>query len=381
MNKILVGASALALAAGTASAGGIERTTQSAMVLYEKGNHAELSFGFVSPSVTGTSRTLVADIDNVASSFWLPSAAIKMQFSDTLSAALIIDRPYGADIAYEDGNPMLGGTTAEASNTAITALLKYQFNPNFSAFGGLRHSQADGDIQLRGAAYGAVNGYDLNLKSNGAYGYVLGGAYERPDIALRVALTYNSKITHDFKTTESGPLVDPDGPGPAPAMPLLNGSSTTDVDLPESWNLEFQTGIAADTLLFGSVRYVKHSQFKLDSEQFVTVVGSGLIDLEDTTTYRVGVGRRFNDQFSGSIAVAYEAAGDKLVSPLAPSTGYTSVTLGGSYSVTDSLTLSSGISYIWLGDAQPETGTPDVARADFENNSAVGLGVKIAYKF
>ncbi|PIL18759.1 hypothetical protein P775_19515 [Puniceibacterium antarcticum] len=369
MKTLLVGASALAFAAaGSVSAGGIERTTQSAMVLYETGNHAELSFGFVSPSVSGTSVN-GQDIDNVASSFWLPNASIKMQLSETLSAALIIDRPFGADIAYEDGNAVLGGTTAEASNTSITALLKYQFNPNFSAFGGLRHSQAEGEIHLKGTAYGPVSGYNVDLKSDSAYGYVLGAAYERPDIALRVALTYNSKITHDFKTTESGPF------------PALNGSSTTDVDLPESWNLEFQSGIAKDTLLFGSVRHVSHSQFRLDPDRFVAITGDGLIDLEDSTTYRLGVGRRFNEKFSGSIAVAYEPAGDELVSPLAPTTGYTSLTVGGSYNIATNVTLSGGVNYTWLGDAKPETGTPDVARADFEDNSVVGVGIKIAYKF
>lgn len=55
MKSILTGASALALSATALQAGGIERTTQSAMILYETGNVLELSLGYVEPSLTGES--------------------------------------------------------------------------------------------------------------------------------------------------------------------------------------------------------------------------------------------------------------------------------------------------------------------------------------
>ncbi|KMK66886.1 OmpP1/FadL family transporter [Puniceibacterium sp. IMCC21224] len=382
MKTILVSGTALALCAGTAFAGGIERTTQSAMVLFETGNHAEISFGFVKPSVDGKSRPPVSsNIDNVAGDYVLPSFALKMDLSDRLAAALIVDRPFGADVSYGMGDAMLGGTTAEASTTAITALMKYSFTPNFSAFGGVRHMTAEGAIHLQGAAYGPVSGYDVELDRQGAFGYVAGVAYEKPEIALRVALTYNSSIEYDFDTTETGPLVDPDGPGPLPSLPLLAGTSETTTKLPESWNLEFQSGIAKDTLLFGSIRHVKHSQFRVDPVQLDLVTGSGLIDLEDTTTYRLGLGRKFNDKFSGSVTVAYEPGTGELVSPLAPTDGFTSLSVGGAYKFNDAVTLSGGVSYTWLGNAKPETGTPDVARADFKDNTVLGVGFKIAYKF
>lgn len=378
----LVSVAALALTTGAVAAGGVERTTQSAMVLYETGNRAELSFGFVRPSVDGTSRPpFSSGIDNVANDFVLPGFAFKMDLNEKMAAALIIDRPFGADVNYERDNFMLGGTKAFAQTTAITALLKYKITPNFSAFGGVRHQTAEGNITLRGAAYGPVSGYNIDLEKQGAFGYVAGVAYERPDIALRVALTYNSSIEYDFESTETGPLVDPDGPGPAPALPLLAGTSKTTTRTPPSWNLEFQSGIAKDTLLFGSIRHVYHSEFRVDPVQLDLVTNSGLIDLEDTTTYRLGLGRRFNDKFSGSVTVAYEPGTGELVSPLAPTDGYTGLSLGGSYKFSDAVTLSGGISYTWLGNSKPETGTPDVARADFEDNSAIGVGFKVAYTF
>jgi long-chain fatty acid transport protein len=43
--------------------------------------------------------------------------------------------------------------------------------------------------------------------------------------------------------------------------------------------------------------------------------------------------------------------------------------------------LSGGVRYTWLGDARPETGTPDVPHGDFTGNSALAVGFSIGYRF
>jgi long-subunit fatty acid transport protein len=313
-------------------------------------------------------------IDDVANDYFLPGFGLKMDLNDKVSAALVYDRPFGADIAYDPANPILGGTTATATTNTFTALLKYQFNERVSAFGGLRYQTAEGDISLDGAAYGGpplggVSGYEVSLDRDAAAGYVLGVAYEVPEIALRVALTYNSEITHEMDTLESL--------GGAPLAP----PSVTEVKTPQSVNLDFQTGIAQDTLLFGSIRWVEHSTFRVDPAGFVGATGGGLIDLEDTTTYRLGLGRRFNEKWTGSVTLAYEAPGDELVSPLAPSTGFSQIALGAAYQATETMEIAGGVSYTVVGDARPETGTPDVARADFSDNDAFGLGLRVSFNF
>lgn len=374
MARVLGGAAIAALAAAPAMAGGIERTTQSAAVLFEEGNYVEFSVAGVKPSLDGED-VLGNSISNVTDKYGLAGSALKFNIDENLDAAIIFDKPFGADVKYDyDGVPpfqpaLLDGTAAYANTTAVTSLLKYKFNQNFSVYGGFRAQRAYGEISLGGAAYGPFDGYNVELSPDFAIGYVAGVAYEVPEIAARVALTYNSEITHEMSTLETL--------GGAPIGPI----SETEVKTPESYNLEFQTGIAADTLLFGSIRHVKHSAFRVDPEVFVGLAGSGLIDLSDTTTYRLGIGRRFNEQWSGAITLAYEDAGDKLVSPLAPSTGFTQVSVGATYKMSPQLELSGGISYTKVGDANPETGTPDTARANFEDNDVLALGFKVAYRF
>jgi long-chain fatty acid transport protein len=280
-----------------------------------------------------------------------------------------VDQPFGADILYP-GDPstsMFGGTLATLNSVAFTAVGRYKFNDVFSLHGGVRAETLDAEITLSGLAYGGLSGYNVELESSTAFGYLAGVAYERPDIALRVAVTYNSAITHEFNSIESVGGV------------IVNPGSITEVQTPEAINLDFQTGIMADTLLFGQVRYAMYSQTLVSPDFFAANTGGGsLTDIDDGTAYSLGIGRRFTDAFSASFSVGYEEAGDPLVSPLSPSNGLASVALGGQYSF-DNVVLSGGVRYTRLGDAFPETA--DTARADFTDNDVLSVGMSIGYKF
>ncbi|MDA0187583.1 MAG: hypothetical protein O3C59_08930 [Proteobacteria bacterium] len=90
---------------------------------------------------------------------------------------------------------------------------------------------------------------------------MIGGAYEIPEIALRVAMTYFSEIKLDFSGSE----------GIAPAANLNRalipttgaggGTANFSVTVPQSILLEAQSGIAEDTLMFGSVRWTNWDGF------------------------------------------------------------------------------------------------------------------------
>ena len=390
MKKIMTGGAVLLISASPLIAGGIERAPQSLSVLFEEGNYAELSFGGADPTVEGTDSPISGvypggtPTGDVAQGYGFVGLAYKHQFTDNLSAAFIMEQPFGADILYpsvsQGGSPLLGATRATVDSTTFTALGRYRFDNNFSIHGGIRGSKANGLVTLNGLAYGAVSGYNVDLDDAWGVGYVVGAAYEIPEIAARVSLTYNSSVEHDFDTVETGPLVDPDGPGPIPSLPLLDGTSTTSVKTPQSITLEGQTGIAEGTLLFGSIRWVKWSEFRVDPVNFTTVTGGGLVELENTTTYTIGVGRKFTENWSGSASFVYEPTGDDLVSPLAPTNGRKGITLAAIYTM-DNMKITTGINYSKLGDAKPETGTPDTQRASMEDNDLWGVGVRIGYSF
>jgi len=390
--RLLTGTAALMLTAAPVFAGGIERAPQSLGVLFEKGNYAELSFGGVNPTVKGRDAALPGDppypgevaTGDVAQGYGFFGLAYKHQFNDNLSAAIIIEQPFGADIRYAappSGSPLLAGTKVEINSTTYTALLRYKFDNNFSVHGGIRGSYADGGVTLDGAGYLTTAGYNLDIDGEWGVGYVLGAAYEMPEIAARVSLTYNSPIEHDFRMTETIP------PGLAAALGLSPTEiGNYEVKTPRSWTLEGQTGIAADTLLFGSVRWVKWSEFVVDNALF-PIVGLTpgpipLVELEDTTTYTVGVGRKFTENWSGSLSFLYEPSKGDMASPLAPTNGRKAVTLAGIYTL-DNLKVTAGINYTRLGGTDlgiGETGAKTTV-ATMDDGKAWGVGIKVGYSF
>ena len=383
------------LSASAAVAGGVDRSGQPIGALFENGNYFELSFGSINPSVSGSDLTPYGtQTGSVAGNHTLPGLALKYQFNDRVSGALIYDQAYGADIHYPTfsgfagtGSYMLGGTFATVDSQGVTGLLRYKFDQGFSVHGGVRVTKASGAVGLRGVAYGpafnpadpatyrSFNGHTADLSDDWGAGFIVGGAYERPDIALRVTVTYFSKINHKFDTVETLPG------GAAAAMGVTTLTSVTSVDTPQAVNIDAQTGIMADTLLFGSIRWVDWSGFRIDPQWFTAANGGeGLVALEDTTTYTLGIGRKFNDNWSGSIFATYEPKGDPLVSPLAPTNGYKGIGVAAVYTQ-DNMKVTLGVRYLDLGNADAETGTPDVARARMADNHAVAVGLKVGFTF
>lgn len=384
MRIVTGGAAALLLSTTALSAGGIERSNQHLGVLFETGRLVELGFTHVSPDISGNDTAIFGGsaTGDVSGSYTVPNISYKQDFTDSISGAIIVDTPFGLDLDYPTGESVaLGGTTATVDTVAVTGVMRYKMNNGFGVHAGLRYQTAEAELELIGAGYGPLSGYRGEFDRDSALGWLAGVSWEKPEIAARVSLTFNSAIEHDFETTESGPLIDPDGPGPLPSLPLLDGMANTSVKTPQSWNLEFQSGVARDTLVFGSVRWVKWSEFRVNPDQFTAIVPEGIVDLEDTTTFTLGVGRKFTENWSGLASVLYETDSDGLVSPLAPYSGRKGITLGASYTQGD-VRVTGGVSYIKLGDTdtRPEI-APGVGASEMRDNEAIAVGLRMALHF
>lgn len=372
-----LGAALLTAWASTALAGGIDRSGQGLGALFEPGRHLELSIGHAAPSVKGTDLA-GGPTGDVVGDHAVASLSAKFDVNRALSLAVVLEQTYGADLVYGRSSTLLGGTLVDEASHALLGLARYRLNDGFSVHGGLRAQRSSAEVRLAGLAYGPVNGYRVQLGPDTETGWVAGLAWEKPEIALRLALTWHGAIEHRLDTVETGPLIDPDGPGPASALPLLNGASTTRIRTPRAINLDFKTGVAPDLLLFGQMRWANWSEFRVDPARFLAVTGEGLIELDDTRTYTLGLARRFDERWTGAVSLNYEAKGGALVSPLAPIDGRQGITLAVIHS-RDGLTLTTGVSYVRLGDARLETGTPDTHRATMGGNSALGVGVKLGW--
>ncbi|MCU0910337.1 MAG: hypothetical protein MUE98_03035 [Rhodobacteraceae bacterium] len=360
MRRVLAASSALALMTGAAIAGGVERSSQSVAILFEQGSYAELSFGRVSPNVSGVVAGTPVSSGDMAPGYNTVSLGYKTDLTDQISMAVILDQPIGADVAYP-GTPGPGiypfaASTATIDATAVTGILRYKLPSNFSVYAGLRAQTVSGEVAI------PVRAYTMSTSTETDYGWLAGVAYERPEIALRVALTYNSAIDHTFDVQENG----------GPSLPF-----TTTV--PQSWNLEFQSGVAADTLVFGSIRYVDWTEFDITPVGFFGATGSSLVSYDnDTTTYSLGVGRRFNETWSGSVSFSHEAGTGPFSGNLGPTDGSTSVQVAAVYT-RGPMKITGGLRYIDIGEAQ--TRLSPTATSNFSGNHGWAAGIRIGYSF
>ncbi|KWQ05744.1 transporter [Acinetobacter harbinensis] len=356
-------------------AGGLDRSGQSISAFLQSGNYAEAGISVLDPDVQG--KDLAGNkVSDMAEDYYFPTAAIKIQATDKISLGLLYDQPFGADSQYATDSTTFGfggqGTAVEVKTNNITALIGYQPNENWNFYAGPVYQTVDAKVSLRGAAYGgpaAVGGYDISLKEEEAYGWLAGFAYSIPEIALKAAVTYRSEIKHEVETLETfglGTVVFP--------------SSITDITTPQSVNLDLQTGIAQDTLAFANIRWVHWDQFAVTPDVLKAKSNNNLIDYsDDQWSATVGLGRKFNAKWSGTAAIGWDSGAGNPVTTLGPTEGYWSVGLGGQYSPAENYFIAGGVKYFWLGDAQAQTGGK--VAGNFEDNTAIGYGMKIGYRF
>jgi long-chain fatty acid transport protein len=362
MTRLLPIFGALALSTSAALAGGVERSAQSVALLFEPGRYAEFNLSAVRPSVSGTFFPTGANSGDVVRSYTSLSFGYKMPLNDRMDFAVIVDEPIGADTFYPASAYPIAGSFGKVDSAALTGILRYRMNENVSVYGGLRLQQAKGRVGIESPML--PGSYTAETNTDRRLGFLVGAAYERPEIAMRVALTYNSRITHKFDSTET-----------LGGVTVAEAGFNTSV--PESLNLEFQTGIAADTLLFGNVRWQRWTKFDISPPFYTQTLGQpALVSYpRNTTTINLGVGRRINENWSVAGTLGYEKGHRFETTNLGPTNGQRSIGVAATYTQ-DNVRVTAGLRYIDIGDARPRIGN-----AAFRNNHAIAAGIRVGMSF
>ena len=389
-----------------AFAAALDRSGQSISAFLQPGNYFEAGISVLDPDVSGKTIAALGNqkTGDMAGDYYFPHAALKLQPTKNFSFGLIYDQPFGADAEYKSTvgftSPTLGNTEVEVDTQNLAVILGYQPTENFNIYGGGVYQTIKGNVKLRGAAYGgaaAFGGYNASIKEDSAAGWLAGFAYQIPEIALKASITYRSEVEHSVAVDESSV-----GTGQLtavmnnPALAGANATGETDITTPQSVNLDFQTGIMANTVAFANVRWVNWKDFAIRPYAFGVaskLAGPAVgkpdgFDLvaytDDQWSANVGVGRKLNDQWAGNVSVGWDSGAGNPVTTLGPTEGYWNVGLGVQYSPTPATFIAGGVKYFWLGDAKAQSGAQfDTANyvAEFEGNDALAYGLKIGYKF
>ena len=394
--KLFTATSVSIMACSVAYAGGWSTGNLGQSFMIEKGGFGEISVGQVdykitastafnyTTSVTGVQATnidVIKDANRVGLS-------LKNDYGEKFSVGLTsfqygsIQMQGGAGAARKSWIP-----DADATLNTMALLGSYNVSEGLNVLVGVRRDT------LEKTTVSTIKG-DYTIDSAAKTRGVMGVSYQIPEIALKVSATYSPKAeistgSSFAETTQSGgvgsygDLIIAQGLGiPDDANNLLPVSSyTSTVGLPETLNIEFQTGIAEDTLLFGSIVDTKWKKAQIDSNG--SAASRITTAFSDTVSYSLGIGRRLNDNWSITGSYKQEDGGGAYASSLfTVSNGTKGVTLAARYT-NENMTVTAGVNMVEVGGVTiTSDGTSaGTTYAKYGTNSAVGVGLRVSFDF
>ena len=370
-SKLAASVAVLGLGSTMASAEGLERVNLDTSFMYEAGSFAEFSYGAVNPSIPAT-KSDGTKVSSVAERFTVNNFAAKTQIGENIDIGLWrTNNSSGVGIDWtSDPNYKV---KADLTISALVGLVKYKLNDNFSVLAGMKNVRIDSGASLK-LPYGTTGTYgDYSLGSATTTVGVYGVAYERPEIALRVELVSESEKDMSASTNYYTRIISNDQI--APGTSLASGNGT--ISLGDAMTLKFQTGIAANTLLFGSVR-----SSKWKNNQVIVPIGATPTPVStfgDGNSYTIGLGRKFSDTVSGTVSYFSDPSSGSCVgvSALAPTCENQAISLGAKIAMADNMDLSLGTTWSRRGKATVSlTGSPVT-----DKSVVTSLGAKLSYKF
>lgn len=409
-------------------------------------------------------------LSDIAKTFGMASATLKLQLNDQFSVGVMYDQPFGAKSGYSSSDPkhkrinalgtiplgadkyaeaanygafhsIYGETAVEVNTHNLSLIFGYHPIDRVTVYGGLAYQTIEGEVQLRGSAYGPLGGYLCNTQTNSvtlcttfkekgtgqrgvlgindsrkdykgyeaelpqeaAFGIIAGAAYQIPEIALRASITYRSKIEYDMNIQEKMPEVISDG------LPLLHpgwhigdkidalgtgytySKGTSKISTPQSLNIDLQSGIMADTLAYINFRWVDWSDFSVRphqvgilSESITTGQEKGpegfnlIAYKEDQKSVTFGVARKLDDKLALTLIGGWDSGVGEYATTLGPSRGFWSAGLGGQYSFNKDTFVQAGARYFWLGDAKSQSASwYGTSRHDGDFEGNTALGLSV----
>ena len=367
--SILTGSLIVGMTSGL-FAGGYESNALSTSFMYEEGGefnaYSEVSYGSRSYDIKGT---VYAPTGSAVKDQTSTTISVKYDVTDNITVGFTnynqgsVQLDYsGAGATLPPTNDASGLPVVDLTIDARVLMAKYNISENIGFIAGVKQTVVKDALAniYQGEAWQTPS----NITGGNEIGYVYGAVYTRDDIAMRVELTAETSTDFELATTNTG-------------LAGVGGSATgtTKGSTPDYLNLYFQSGIAADTLVYGSVRTANWSENQL----YVYPYSDPTSSFTDSSTYSLGLGRKFTDNFSGSVSLSGEPKGESAGSSLLSLTnGYQGITLGGKYTI-DNMSITGGYNYTQLGDKSvtPTGG----ATGEFTDNTITGLGIRVGFKF
>nr|WP_275976616.1 outer membrane protein transport protein [Acinetobacter towneri] len=225
--------------------------------------------------------------------------------------------------------------------------------------------------------------YHVNFPKDHAWGWLAGVSYQIPEYAFNTAITYRSKIKHSTNASES-----------IWGFPLeIAPQQATEIQTPESVNLDFHTGLPAQNFLYGSLRWVNWQYFKIQPTQFAAILQSeglgnqfNLIDYQKNQwSTRLGFAHQWSPKWITAVEGLWDSGAGNPASSLNPVDGYVGVGTGAVYHFDPKTFMIAGLHYLHFtkpDTVQPQSLITQISSfSSLEQREAWVYHLKLAHRF
>ena len=377
------------LAATPVFSGGWEASRLDTSMMYNDNGYAEVGTSSITYDINGTTQASAKH--KMAKNQTRTSLGVKTQLgnfdlglSNYMSGAIQLDGQ--ANAAQPNCTAALKAASnftlcsvvpsADVEVSSLALMGRYRINDNMSVLGGVNRYDVSNATVTTMASHFVVSGDEIAP--------VVGAAYENKEIALRVELLVQAET--DVALTA--------GSSVSSAVPTVNVPNSKMV-IPQTMTLNFQSGIAKDTLLFGSIHKADWDTAQITIPDIANGINPSTLatnqavkgvssSFSTKTAYSLGVGRKINENFSALGSYSTEAGGGATsADPFTLTDGSQTLGLGVRYTK-DNMTITGGYSYTKVGDVTvtfPMTAPHPAMTATYADNKVTGLGLKIGFSF
>ena len=295
------------------------------------------------------------DGGNAGDDFFIPNFYYVQDFAEKYKFGLGVSAPFGLGTEYSDGwKGRYASTKSELKAININPSVAFRANEKLAI--GVAMNIQYMDVTLKKDIYQAALGHsDGRAKVSGdswGIGFNLGFIYELT-AQTRLGMHFRSTISHtidgDARFKNISPYIA--------ALPnLANQDAEAELDTPSTFSVSMTHQLNNRLTLLGDVTYTTWSNF---DELRVTGDNGAIVSLVEQNwddVYRVALGMKYqySDQWIFRTGIAHDETpiDDDYRTSRIPGDDRLWLSFGASYTVSDSLTIDAGYSYLWVEDAK-----------------------------
>ncbi|KZK80539.1 long-chain fatty acid outer membrane transporter [Pseudovibrio sp. Ad13] len=335
--------------------------------------YVDRNVDYVSTNATATDGPLKT---RATPNIWNYQGAMKFAITDSADCLARFNNPLSIE---EDMDPnwrgRLSGYETQAKAFAFDATCSYKFQVGEGRFiRAIAGAKAQHLSYYSKGAHPSGAAAEVDLSADGLdYGWRVGVAYEVPAYAMRASLIYDSQIESKL-----------DGDTSVGSTKLYD--STASLTLPQSVELNVQSGIAPGWLISAGVKWVDWSVIdvlSVDSKAAVPIVSDRetvhrKLNFKDGWTVKAGIGHALNEQLSVGSSLQWDRGVGGSYSDT-----YT-LGLGGSYAANKNVKFTLGTAAIYKtsgsGDAN-NIASGTVSEYDYDSSWAFAVNTKVRLSF